>query len=58
MAKFVCENCRCLDNPGLCFYWVSEKKLCTECDPRIGVWHGAFRKRKWDGKEEVLNPLT
>ena len=55
MSLFKCEKCGCVENTALSTYWFSEKKLCSECDPRIGKWHGRFKKRKWDGKEELIN---
>lgn len=57
MSLFICSNCGCLENTALCGYWFRTKMdepLCSECDPRIGKWHGCFPKKKWEG-EEVLN---
>jgi hypothetical protein len=41
------------------------KALCVECTPSLykdgssssdaGKWHNRFPKKKWDGKQEVLN---
>lgn len=33
-------------------YWQASDKggvLCSECDPAIGAWHGAFQKRQAAG---------
>lgn len=58
MPLFICSRCKCVENTALSGYWFGdrEKPFCSECDPKIGKWHGAFSKQKWDGKEEVLNP--
>lgn len=72
---FVCDECKCVENTRLGFYWqlnsnkfneVSKngKVLCSECTPKEyadgsktgkGVWHGRFKKRKWDGRYDVAN---
>ena len=52
MPLFKCEQCGCVENTALCFYWprkVDKKPLlCSECDPVIGKWHGRFEKRPAD----------
>ena len=46
MPIFLCEECGCVENTACShFWWKNEKKLCSECDPRIGKWHGIFEKR-------------
>jgi len=55
MTKFKCSKCGCGENTALCNYWQTHSKgepdLCSECDPLINKWHGAFPKRKYeDGK--------
>lgn len=39
-----------MENTACCHYWTavvkSEAKLCSECDPGIGKWHGKFPKEK------------
>lgn len=48
MPLFVCEKCKCIENTALCDYWSAlvegTPKLCSECDPEIGEWHGVFEK--------------
>ena len=58
MACFVCEKCGCLENTAPSHYWVREEgqpALCSECDPEIGKWHGWFPKKKYTGKEDIIN---
>jgi len=47
MSLFACEECQCIENTATCMYWSrgDGKKLCSECDPRMGKWHGIFKKR-------------
>ena len=52
MSLFQCEKCGCLENTALCGYWFRKgKALCSKCDPNIGKWHGAFKRRKPTKKE-------
>jgi len=53
MPLFACKECLCMDNTvGDCSqYWEQEdagvpdlERLCSECDPAIGKWHGKFQK--------------
>lgn len=60
MPLFQCSKCGCFDNTALTNYWMrniadegpfrslpeSEWKppLCSECDPKIGEWHGQWEK--------------
>lgn len=48
MPIFLCDDCGCVENTACCFFWhytKTGKKLCSECDPKIGKWHGRFEKR-------------
>ena len=50
MSLFKCEKCGCVENTALSLYWFSNwrkgiGKLCSECDPQIGKWHGMFPKQ-------------
>jgi len=53
---FKCMKCGCGENSALCNYWESHYnhniELCSECDPKIGKWHGHFTKQKY---QEVKN---
>lgn len=48
MPLFVCKECGCLENTALCNYWFKEARglplTCSECDQKIGHWHGKFKK--------------
>jgi hypothetical protein len=50
MSLFICDGCGFVDNTALCQYHnrVAKKlpRLCSECDPEIGKWHGRFTKRR------------
>ncbi len=54
MSLFKCEVCGCAENTALCRYWFKGdgKALCSECDPRMGKWHGCFPKKKYQEVEE------
>ena len=57
MGVFVCDSCGCLENTALSNYWIRNKgtpALCSACDPAIGKWHGAFKRRMWDGNPEGI----
>jgi hypothetical protein len=57
MPLFQCAKCGCVENTALSNYWTRNltddmqpveppnPPLCTECDPEIAEWHGAFPKR-------------
>ena len=58
MSCFRCDNCGCIENTACSNYWeqkypmddTPEKpKLCSECDPETGKWHGNFDKRSAKG---------
>lgn len=55
MPLFRCSQCGCVENTATSRYWVAtglddEAPLCSECDPKIGEWHGKFDKTSADGK--------
>lgn len=49
MPLFMCAKCGCVENTALCNYWPNKSHgkplLCSDCDPAIGEWHCAFKKR-------------
>lgn len=56
MPLFLCTKCGCIENTATSRYWTrrygdddletgSDDPLCSECDPKIGKWHGRFPKR-------------
>ncbi len=45
MPLFECSKCHCIENTACSNYWVSKDKFCSECDPKIGKWHGRFEKQ-------------
>lgn len=49
MPLFKCDKCEAVENTALSNYWhrpsEDSPKLCSDCDPKIGKWHGAFEKR-------------
>ena len=62
MPAFRCSKCGCMENSATSNYVsrqypyspAGEKLpplplLCSECDPEIGKWHGAFPKRSAKG---------
>ena len=54
MSIFQCSKCGCVENTACCDYWwevYHEKKpaLCSECNPKIGRWHGRFEKQPASG---------
>lgn len=55
MPLFRCSQCGVVDNTAMGTYWMAvfkkpsgEPPLCTECDPTIGKWHGAFPRSHAD----------
>jgi hypothetical protein len=53
MPLFNCTKCGAVENTALSNYWVDQcrrdksapfEPRCSECDPRIGVWHGRFAR--------------
>lgn len=64
MPLFKCGRCGCVENTALSNYWtrnidwtdptakLANPALCSECDPAIATWHGAFPKRPWDAQAE------
>ena len=48
MSLFRCTKCGCVENTATSNYWLlrgDAEPLCSECDPKIGKWHGKFEKR-------------
>ena len=56
MSIFICDWCGCVENTALCRVWVTGKRICSECDPKIKKWHGAFSKSK-PGKTDNFCPV-
>ncbi len=54
MSIFKCSKCGCAENTALCGYNYrgDEPPLCSECDPKIGKWHGCFPKRQFKEKNK------
>lgn len=56
MSLFRCSECGCVENTASSLYWVravdKEPPLCSECDPKIGKWHGLFLKMPAAGMVE------
>lgn len=46
MPIFKCTRCGGVDNTATSNYWNKGEAapLCSECDPKIGKWHGLFPK--------------
>lgn len=48
MPIYQCSACGCAENTATSNYWqtigTDKPKLCSECDPEIGKWHGMFPK--------------
>lgn len=58
MPIFRCDKCGCVENSATSNYWEQKHpfgggyetaKLCSECDPEIGQWHGRFPKNSAKG---------
>jgi len=56
VSLFKCESCGCVENTALCNFNIKDfskdsdgRALCSECDPKIGKWHGVFPKRPATG---------
>jgi len=53
MSIYRCDKCGCIENSATSGYWSRPTKespaLCSECDPEIGKWHGAFDKTSAKG---------
>jgi len=59
MSLFRCSSCGCVENTALSRYWAQYKspdKLCSECNPEIGRWHGRFPKQDADANGYVPMP--
>lgn len=52
MPLFECSSCHVVDNTALTHYAIrrAQKKppLCSQCDPAIGKWHGAFPRQSME----------
>ena len=54
MPLFRCAKCGCIDNTATANAWSfwfakpAQLPLCTECNPKIGKWHGLFPKESAD----------
>jgi hypothetical protein len=50
MSFFRCSKCDCVEDTALCNYWAARVRetpaLCSVCDPKIGRWHGQFRREQ------------
>ncbi len=47
MPIFKCSKCGMMENTAPALYWTrkeDEPPLCTLCDPKIGKWHGMFKR--------------
>ena len=51
MPIFRCEQCGCVENTAASNFWEGSR-LCSQCDPDIGRWHGLFTKRPADDGHE------
>ncbi len=63
MPLFACSvpECMAVENTALSNFWSDQMQahkqqlafhpLCSECDPRIGKWHGRFPKVRADNGE-------
>ena len=52
MSIFRCSKCGCIENTAFSFHFNhfdDKQYLCSECDPEIGKWHGAFDKVSAEG---------
>lgn len=62
MPIFACSKCGAVENTALSRYWMRVLKdpkpppLCSECDPEIGKWHGAFPKESAKDHGYVQGP--
>lgn len=60
MPCFVCEKCGCIENTACGDYWcnyaLGQPVLCSLCSPIIGKWHGHFKRKKYSGEQDILNP--
>jgi hypothetical protein len=59
MSLFRCSKCGAVENTAVSRYWLRKEDgndgLCTECDPKIGKWHGIFPKELAAGKYLLLS---
>lgn len=62
MGVYVCENCNCIENTALGFYWSRNMKgapekykgkaLCSECGPPFYSDGSVSKYGKWHGQFE------
>jgi hypothetical protein len=60
MPCFRCSKCGCVENTAVSNFWTKDQgspALCSECDPKIGKWHGRFSKDSAVGMMEGRNGL-
>jgi hypothetical protein len=58
MPIFRCSQCNCAENTAVSRHATRAKgspALCSECDPKIGKWHGRFPKMSADQFVEDKN---
>ncbi len=57
MPLFRCSKCNAIENTALSLFWSRgcEPMLCSECDPKIGKWHGKFPKLDADAEGYAQN---
>ena len=58
MSLFKCSKCGCIENTATSRFWVRKKDeppLCSQCDPKIGKWHGLFPRRPPKPNEELIS---
>ena len=64
MSLFKCEQCDVIENTALCGMVFDDSRpishqrvlICSECNPKIGTWHGHFPKVYYDDKKWELMP--
>lgn len=66
MGLFLCENCGCVENTALGFYWSNSvidwppefkgKRLCSECGPTHYPDGTSTRWGQWHGKFPKQSP--
>ena len=52
MSLFACGQCLSVENTETCNYWdqyLTQRPVCSACDPTIGKWHGHFERRPASG---------
>ena len=52
MPVYRCSKCGVMENTAASGYWSQQDRdnaLCTQCDPKIGKWHGIFKRMSAKG---------